>query len=203
MRRIRVALVVAALSGVVMSAVGHGQERAPSGPTCVFPESEDVTKPIVAGPDSIAKRVEVFQPKDAPLRIVRIDFTGATLTTGGFFRFTHNYSLELVNVSDQAASVIGPFVWVYSGNAEGARHGGGEGSFDRIPLGPGERRVLRVAAGKVTEDRIEIGDDVRVRVGIASASFDTCTWRNWQPLSPFGPGKSTRPDWLDALSQLR
>jgi hypothetical protein len=198
----RFALVVAALSGVAMSTVGHGQQRTLQGPSCLFPESEDVTKPIAVGPDSIAKRVEVVQPLDAPIRILRVDFTGATLTMGGFFRFTHAYSLEVVNVTDQIASGIGPFVWVFSGNAEGAHHGGGEGPFNRVPLAPGERRVLRVADGKVTEDRIEIGDDVRVRVGIASASFDTCTWRNWQPLSPFGPGKLTRPDSLDGTTSV-
>jgi hypothetical protein len=203
MSRIRFALVVAALSGVVMSAVGHGQDRAPFGPSCVFPASEDVADPVVVGPDSIAKRVEFVQPKDAPIRILRADFTGATLMMAGFFRFTHNYSLEVVNISDQIASDVGPFVWIYSVGAEGATYkGGGYGGAFRSPLRPGERRVLRTER-YVTEDRIPIGGDVRVRVGIVGVRFDTCSWRNWHSLSPFGPGKSTLPDSPSAFSLLR
>jgi hypothetical protein len=183
MGRISFVLVVAALSGVGMSSVGHGQDRGVREPACTFPASEAVPKPIVVGPDSITKRVDVIQPQDAPVRIVRVDFTGASLTIRGVFRFTHNYSLEVVNVTDQSASGISPFVWAFSGNAEGAHHAGGHGPIDRIPLGPGQRRVLRVE-GKVTEERIEIGDDVRVRVGIDLVQFDTCTWNNWNNIKP-------------------
>jgi hypothetical protein len=31
-------------------------------------------------------------------------------------------------------------------------------------------------------------------MGIASVTFDTCTWNNFQNIFPFGPGRSTHPD---------
>ncbi|HKE83575.1 MAG TPA: hypothetical protein VKB50_07475 [Vicinamibacterales bacterium] len=142
MSHLRFALVVATLS-VATSIAASGQERTPSRPPCVFPESEDITTPVVVGPDSIVNRLEFFQPKNAPIRILRADFTGSKLTMGGPFRFTHNYSLEVVNVTEQIALIVSPFVWVFSGDVEGAHHGGGHGPINRIPLGPGQRRVLR------------------------------------------------------------
>jgi hypothetical protein len=183
MGRIRFVLVVAALSGVGMSTVGHGQDRGVREPACTFPASEAVPKPVVVGRDSITKRVEVIQPQDAPVRIVRVDFTAATLTIGAVFRFTHNYSLEVVNVTDQIASGLSPFVWAFSGNAQGAHHAGGHGPNYSSPLGPGQRRVLRTE-GPVTEEMVQFGDDVHVRVGIDLVKFDTCTWNNWNNIKP-------------------
>ena len=92
-----------------------------------------VTAPIVAGPDDIVKRVAVVQPRDAPIRIVRVDFTGATLTIDNGFRFTHNYSIEVVNITDQTASGTGPMMWALSGNIAGAHHAGGYGRLDGSP----------------------------------------------------------------------
>src|SRR4051812_28583362 len=117
MRPIRFALVVTALAVSAMSS-GYGQEREGSPPPCTFPAADHVTKPLVVGPEIITTRVEVSQSPDAPIRILRVDFTGATLTMGGSFRFTHNWSVEVVNVTDQTTTGIGPMVWVYSGNAK-------------------------------------------------------------------------------------
>ena len=142
MSRLRFVLVVATLS-VPFSSVAYGQQRAELGPPCAFPEVEDSIKPIVVGPDSITKRLQVVQPLDAPVRILRADFTGATLTTGGFFRFTHNYSLEVVNITDQVGTVIAPAAYASStGDVVGAHAGGGIHPARWLRLGPGERGVL-------------------------------------------------------------
>src|SRR4051794_11547160 len=129
MSHLHFALVVAILSAFDRSSVAHGQEHAPSGSACVFPGS-DVTAPVVVGPDDIVRRVVVVQPRDAPIRILRVDFTGATLTMGDRFRFAHNYWIEVVNVTDQAASGSSPMVWAFSGNAVGAHHAGGHAPLD-------------------------------------------------------------------------
>jgi hypothetical protein len=197
---LRFVLVVATLS-VAVSSVAYGQRPSELGPPCTFPASEDVVKPIVVGPDSITKRLQVVPPLDAPVRILRADFTGATLTTGGFFRFTSNYSLEVVNVTDQTARFIAPAAYASSrGDSAGEHRGGGGGPTHRIPLGPGQRRVLK-GDGVVTEGSLQVDDDVRLRVGISAVKFDTCYWNNFQKVFPFGPGKSSRPDSLDAFSQ--
>jgi hypothetical protein len=191
----RFVLVVATLS-VALSTVAHSQ-RADLEPSCIFPEVQDVITPMVVGADSITKRLQVVQPLDAPVRILRADFTGATLTTGGFFRFTHNYSLDVINITDQFATVIDPAAYAFSkGDAAGQHAGGGIHPARWLRLGPGERGVLR-GNGGITEGSLQVDDDVHIRVGIVSVKFDSCTWKNFRRLFPFGPSKSTQPDRLD------
>ena len=195
MSRLRFALVATTLS-VALASVAHGQQRPDLGPPCAFPQVEDSIKPVVVGPESVTKRLQVVQPLDAPVRILRADFTGATLTTGGFFRFTHTYSLEVVNITDQIATVISPHVYASSkGDADG-KHAGAARPILRIPLGPGQHRILR--GNGTIEGSLQFDDDVRLRVGVASVTFDTCYWNNFQRVFPFGPGKSTLLDSLDA-----
>ena len=202
MSRNCVILVVATLS-VALSTVGYGQSRAELGPPCTFPEVEDSIKPMVVGPDGITKRLQVVQPLDAPVRILRADFTGATLTTGGFFRFTHNYSLEVVNITDQIAIVIDPAAYAFSkGDAGGEHQGGGIHPARWLRLGPGERGVLR-GNGGITEGSLQFDDDVHIRVGIGSVKFDACTWNNFRRVFPFGSGESTQPQELDRSSSVR
>jgi hypothetical protein len=192
----RVVLVVATLS-IALSSVGYGQQRAERAPACAFPEVADARKPVVVGPEDITKRLQVVQPLDAPVRILSADFTGATLKTGGFFRFTHNYSLEVVNITDQTATVIDPVAYAFTkGDAGGEYAGGGIHPARRLRLGPGERGVLR-GNGGITEGTVQSDDEVHIRVGVGSVKFDTCTWSNFQRVFPFGQGKA-----VDAASRV-
>jgi hypothetical protein len=195
----RFVLVVASLS-LALSSVANGQRARPE-PACAFPEVADSITPAVIGPDGITKRLQVAQPLDAPVRILRADFTGATLTTGGFFRFTHTYSLDVVNITDQIATVIAPAAYAFSrGDAGGEHAGGGIHPARWLRLGPGQRGVLR-GNGGITEGAVQFDDDVRLRVGISEVKFDTCTWNNFRNVFPFGPGKSTQLERPDALSR--
>jgi hypothetical protein len=84
--------------------------------------------------------------------------------------------MEVVNVSNQAITVVHPFVQVLT--AGDGRMGGGP--IVRGQIAPGERRWLR-HEGRVAYGRTPIEDDVRIRISIASVTVDGCTWedRRW------------------------
>jgi hypothetical protein len=195
-----------AILAVALPSVTHGQ-RADVTPRCAFPAVGNAINPVVIGPDSVTNRLQIVQPLDAPVRILRADFTGTTLWTDGtlgavgFFRFRHHYSLEVINVTDQIVTAISPHLYASSrGDLDGEHAGGGGGPVDRIPLGPGQRREIR-GSGTI-EGNLQLNDDVRLRLGIYRATLETCDWNNFRQLFPFGAGKSTQSDTPDGSPKI-
>jgi hypothetical protein len=157
------------------SAAAYPQQSAPL-QTCAFQVIGQAPTPTVAGPADIVRRVQFLPQPTAPLRIVRIDFTGASLAIGGSLKFYDKYALEVLNVSNQVVTLVHPFVQTLT--SDGGPLGGGP--IVRGGIAPGERRWLR-NPGRVADSAAPTEDDVRIRVSIAAVTVDGCTWedRRW------------------------
>ena len=186
MTRSRSAFVLFALSWLIFSTQTSGMDAPSSEPqVCPFDLLGEPGKPTVVGPSDIVRRVKFLPQATAPLRILRIDFTGSALSISGSLKFHDTYALEVVNVSNRVITGIHPFVQILT--AGGGAMGGGP--IVREPIAPGERRWIR-NEGRTRHGTAPAEDDVRIRVSIALAGFDTCTWedRRW------ADGFSTVPD---------
>jgi hypothetical protein len=167
--------VLSALFLLTSSAAGYSQQSVPV-QACVFQVIAAAPTPTATGPADIVRRVHFLPQTAAPLRIIRIDFTGASLAIGGSLKFYDKYALEVMNVSNQVVTLIHPFVQTLT--SDGGPRGGGP--IVRVAIAPGERRWLR-NAGQVAEGAAPTEDDVRIRVSIAAVTLDGCTWedRRW------------------------
>jgi hypothetical protein len=170
---------------LAFSVTVHPQDSPPP-QSCPFEVTEQAPKPVVTGPADIVSRVQ-FLPQDAaPVRILRADFTGASLSVSGSLRFYDKYSLEVVNVSSQVVTIVHPFVQTLT--AGGAMGGG---PIVRGSLAPGERRWLR-NEGHVAHGTAPVEDDVRIRVSIAAVSLEGCTWQDRRWADGFHPASDRR-----------
>ena len=177
MTRARSGFVLFALPWLIFSTPIYGQDAPSTEPqVCPFDVLGAVGKPTVVGPADIVRRVQFLSQATAPLRILRIDFTGSALTIGGSLKFHDTYALEVVNVSNRVITGVHPLVQILT--AGGGAMGGGP--IVREPIAPGERRWIR-NEGRTRHGTAPVEDDVRIRVSIASAGFDSCTWedRRW------------------------
>jgi hypothetical protein len=180
----QVRFVLSGLFLLTFSLAAYPQQSAPL-QTCAFQVIAEAPTPTATGPADIVRRVQFLSQPAAPLRISRIDFTGASLAIGGSLRFYDKYALEVVNVSNQVVTLVHPFVQTLT--SDGGPRGGGP--IVRAAIAPGERRWIR-NAGQVADGAAPTEDDVRIRVSIAAATLDGCTWedRRW------ADGFHTAPD---------
>jgi hypothetical protein len=173
--RVHSSFVLSLLFLLAFSAAGYPQESAPF-QTCTFQVLAEAPTPTVTGPADIVRRVQLLPQPAAPLRILRIDFTGASLAIGGSLKFYDKYALEVLNVSNQVVTLVHPFVQTLT--SDGGPRGGGP--IIRGAIAPGERRWLR-NEGQVADGAAPTQDDVRIRVSIAAVTLGGCTWedRRW------------------------
>lgn len=68
----------------------------------------------------------------------------------------------------------------------------GGGPIVREPIAPGERRWIR-NEGQTRHGMAPVEDDVRIRVSIAAAGFDTCTWEGRRWAESFSPVSDRSP----------
>src|SRR5881628_2421457 len=133
--RVHGSFVVSGLFLLTFPVAGYSQLSAPE-QTCAFQVIAEAPTPTATGPADIVRRVQFLPQPAAPLRIRRIDFTGASLTIGGSLKFYDKYALEVVNVSDQVVTLVHPFVQTLT--SDGGPTGGGR--IVRGAIAPGERR---------------------------------------------------------------
>jgi hypothetical protein len=137
----RTYIAAAALCAVMTSGeIGRANRSA----GCSFSLSAEATAPeIVRGTDLPARASVMAQP-DSPLAIVRVDFSGMKVTTGGgSFTRTGRHVVDVKNMSDQV--LTGARVMVRVGF--GASSGIGSGATLGRPLQPGEQARIEWKSG--------------------------------------------------------
>src|SRR5262245_1919009 len=167
MARIKL-LSVATFSLALSAGAGFSDSAWASAQECAFGISRKVAPPTIAGPANITTRVDFIPQDDAPIRIVGIDLSPASLSTGR--PFTVAYSLEVENVSNEAATAVHPMVQLLR---HGRKVGNAAGPIVRRRLAPGER--LRIDDKTVSGP---MDDDTRIQVSISIVGFDACTWKD-------------------------
>jgi hypothetical protein len=158
-------LSVTALSGLLVGPGSSGGVLARA-QACGVRVARAVAPPAIAGPAGITRRVDFIPQEDAPIRIVGIDFSQASLSTGG--QFKAKYSLEVENVTNEVVTAIHPMIQLLR-----HRHAvsNAAGPIVRRPLVPGER--LRIDDDTVAGP---MDDDTRIQVSISIVGFGACTW---------------------------
>jgi hypothetical protein len=159
---------VAAISGVMLVGANPNHDVLAQAQACGFRVSREVPPPTIAGSPGITKRVNFIPQPDAPIRLVAIDFSGASLSTSG--QFKAKYSLEVENVTNEVVTAVHPFVQLLSRGRFVGREGG---PIVRRALEPGER--LRIDDDSVSGP---MDDETRIQVSISIVGFGPCMWKD-------------------------
>jgi len=157
-------LIVAASFGVLVAGANPNDGVLATAQDCGFRVLWEVPPPTITGSASITKRIDFIPQDGAPIRILGIDVSGAPPA---------RVSLEVVNVTDEAVTMIHP--WVQVLRRGHPVHKGG-GPFVRRPLAPGERLRFDVDHEGVLFGAM--ADDTRLQVSVSMVDFGACRWRD-------------------------
>jgi hypothetical protein len=176
----------AAVSWLLLTGAISNDALSASAQDCGLPVSREVPPPTIAGPANFTKRVDFIPQPDAPIRIVGIDFSRASLSTSG--KLKAKYSLVVENVTNEVVTSVHPMVQLLR---YGRAVSNAAGPIARRPLAPGERL-------RIDDDTVfgPLDDDTRIQVSISIVGFGMCTWKDqrwgeaWSGRTPLDNRKS-------------
>ena len=157
---------VVAVSGVLLAGAGSADAVFAGADACGVRVSRVVPPPTVTGPPAITRRVDFIPRETAPIRIVGIDFSAASLSNHG--QFKAKYSMEVENLTNELVTAVHPMVQLVKHRRAASD---AAGPIARTPLAPGQR--LRI------DDESVVGlleDDTHIQVSISIVGFGTCKW---------------------------